>query len=694
MVPSTDLPFVGLATSDVPPPASDPSPWASAGQVRASDPPGHGNGSVEDVPRRPAVVAEPVGFDTYVRRQSSALVRLAFLLTGDHHRAKDLVQATLTKVFPRWDTTVARGDPHAYVRTVMVHIAIGWRRRKWEAERPTAELPDRPGELDPVVAVDHRQRLRLALLRLPPRQRAAVVLRHYEDLSEARDRGAGLQRRHGCRARPPRASIACAYSSPMTDPERPPMDMNDLHAALNDLAGTTVDDPGLLAAVHHRVRRNRRRRVALTSGSALAVLGVALAAGEGGFSRGGQPIASGSSPSTSTTSTTTSTLPPTVAPVSGLPGTGACDPATALKPARAPRSSRGRGILRRGWGLPRERHDHRRRIRHADGHAGQQRRSRWDPDPERRSRPATRPTGASAEFSGIRTGAASYQLNQVAISFGGDTEATGSSGPGTAGPITARPGTAGPATAGSATATSGPGTGKDPQPGGGTILSWTGNPPAVGQAFDVSGTVTAVGSDTLTVTLVNSGGVGGTLTVSAAHAPPLATDGATAEFSGTRTGPSTYQLTHGTVRLVQNTAAGGTSGSAAGSTSGSAASGTSGSAAGGTSGATSGPANTAVDLSPGILSWTGSPPATGHAFDVSGTVTQVGSDTVTITLAPGSVSGTLTIGSVCLPPLAQRGASARVSGTRTGSDTYQVTQFSLSQSASSSDLPAALGTSG
>jgi RNA polymerase sigma-70 factor (sigma-E family) len=132
-----------------------------------------------------ADAAEPVGFDAYVRRQSWALLRLAYLLTGDHHRAKDLVQTTLTKLLPRWDTIVARGDPHAYVRTVMVHTALGWRRRKWHAEQPTGELPDRPANRDAVAAADDRERLRRALLRLPPRQRAAVVLRHYEDLSEA-----------------------------------------------------------------------------------------------------------------------------------------------------------------------------------------------------------------------------------------------------------------------------------------------------------------------------------------------------------------------------------------------------------------------------------------------------------------------------------------------------------------------------
>ena len=220
----------------------------------------------------------------------------------------------------------------------------------------------------------------------------------------------------------------------------------------------------------------------------------------------------------------------------------------------------------------------------------------------------------------------------------------------------------------------------------------------------MSGTVTAVGSDTLTVTLVNSGGVGGTLTVSLGthrHWPRPARGGvqrhpdrpqylpAHPRHGQTRPGRPAARPArppaarpappprHVRLRHVRGAAASGTS-----------ASGTSGAAAG----ATSGPANTAVKLSLGIFSWTGSPPATGQAFDVSGTVTQVGSDTVTITLAPGDVSGTVTIGSVCIPPARRPGASAHLSGTRTGSDTYQVTQFSLSQSASD-NVPAAIGTS-
>jgi RNA polymerase sigma-70 factor (sigma-E family) len=126
-------------------------------------------------------------FDRYVRARSAALRRLAFLLTGDVHLAEDLVQTTLAKLLVRWDTVAARGDPHPYARTVLLHTALGWRRRRWAGERPSSivpELPDRAAA-DAHGAVESRERLRRALLLLPPRQRAAVVLRHYEDLSEA-----------------------------------------------------------------------------------------------------------------------------------------------------------------------------------------------------------------------------------------------------------------------------------------------------------------------------------------------------------------------------------------------------------------------------------------------------------------------------------------------------------------------------
>ena len=137
-----------------------------------------------DLPTQLAETAEPTEFDAYVVARSPALLRLAFLLTGDTHLAQDLVQTALAKVVERWPTLVAKGDPHAYVRSVVLHTALGWRRRRWQGEHPSARLPDTADPVDPETTAVGRERLRRALLHLPPRQRAAVVLRHYEDMSE------------------------------------------------------------------------------------------------------------------------------------------------------------------------------------------------------------------------------------------------------------------------------------------------------------------------------------------------------------------------------------------------------------------------------------------------------------------------------------------------------------------------------
>ena len=136
----------------------------------------------DDTEPRPLFDAD-LDFATYVRTRSARLIRAAYLLTGDRQLAEDLAQTALAKVSLRWNVVSGRGDPDAYVRKAMVRTAIGWRRRRWHGERPTAPLPE-VAVSDSTAAVDARQRLRAALLSLPPRQRAAVVLRFYEDLTE------------------------------------------------------------------------------------------------------------------------------------------------------------------------------------------------------------------------------------------------------------------------------------------------------------------------------------------------------------------------------------------------------------------------------------------------------------------------------------------------------------------------------
>ena len=121
-------------------------------------------------------------FNTFVAARSRHLLQTAYLLTGDRHRAEDLLQTALTRAYLRWDRIVSE-DPEGYVRRTLVNAHIDWwRRRPWR-EEPTAELPDRP-EPDAAGAYDARDAVLQALAVLSRRQRAVVVLRYYEDLSE------------------------------------------------------------------------------------------------------------------------------------------------------------------------------------------------------------------------------------------------------------------------------------------------------------------------------------------------------------------------------------------------------------------------------------------------------------------------------------------------------------------------------
>jgi hypothetical protein len=191
------------------------------------------------------------------------------------------------------------------------------------------------------------------------------------------------------------------------------MDINDLHAALADLADTAVDDPGLLPAVHRAARNSHRRRAALVGGSALVVVGGAVVVAAGGFPAAGHPLLPASTPQTTTTLT----------PASSAPPRGTC--AGGAGPANSA-------------------------VHGADG------------------------------------------------------------GPAGAGP---------------------------------TIVSWTGDPPAVGDSFKVTGTVTAATADTITVTL-NGGDASGTVTLTPhGGLPAPSQSGAAVGLGGTRTGQNTYQVT-------------------------------------------------------------------------------------------------------------------------------------------------------
>lgn len=118
------------------------------------------------------------GFDEFVVARSGALLRTAYLLTHDSHLAEDLVQTSLTKAWFAWDRI--DGDPGPYVRRILVNSYLSSWRRRWNGEQPTERLPERAYD-EPMDPTD----LRSALRRLPRGQRAVIVLRYYEGLTEA-----------------------------------------------------------------------------------------------------------------------------------------------------------------------------------------------------------------------------------------------------------------------------------------------------------------------------------------------------------------------------------------------------------------------------------------------------------------------------------------------------------------------------
>jgi RNA polymerase sigma-70 factor (sigma-E family) len=118
-------------------------------------------------------------FSEFVAARTYGLLRVAVVLTGDQHAAEDLVQGALAKAFVRWRQI--RGDVEAYVRRTIYHDSVSRWRRPYRREETSVAYP--PEQAQPAEDVDLRLVLREALLNLPPRQRAVLVLRYLEDLS-------------------------------------------------------------------------------------------------------------------------------------------------------------------------------------------------------------------------------------------------------------------------------------------------------------------------------------------------------------------------------------------------------------------------------------------------------------------------------------------------------------------------------
>ncbi len=122
-------------------------------------------------------------FRQFVAARSAALLRTAYLLVGDWAHAEDVLQTALTKTYLAWRRLGEIEAVEAYARRVLVTTATSWWRRRWHGERPTAVMPDRvmPDRVDEEI---ERQALWRHVHALPARQRAVLVLRFYEDLTE------------------------------------------------------------------------------------------------------------------------------------------------------------------------------------------------------------------------------------------------------------------------------------------------------------------------------------------------------------------------------------------------------------------------------------------------------------------------------------------------------------------------------
>lgn len=116
-------------------------------------------------------------FESFAETASDSLLRQAWLLTGDPHKAEDLLQTVLARLWQRW-TRVS--DPWPYARKMLYSTYLTWWRRRWRHEVPTSELPDASSAEQDVAL---RLTIRARLASLSRMQRAVIALRYWEDLS-------------------------------------------------------------------------------------------------------------------------------------------------------------------------------------------------------------------------------------------------------------------------------------------------------------------------------------------------------------------------------------------------------------------------------------------------------------------------------------------------------------------------------
>ena len=128
---------------------------------------------------------DPSSFEAYVAARGVALVRFAFLLTGDAHRAEDLTQDCLARAYLRWAAIRRTDQPDAYVHRLLINASRSWWRRRSNRELPVEGTAERSAAGDLSAESAERDAMQRLIATLPHRQRAVLVLRYYEDLDDA-----------------------------------------------------------------------------------------------------------------------------------------------------------------------------------------------------------------------------------------------------------------------------------------------------------------------------------------------------------------------------------------------------------------------------------------------------------------------------------------------------------------------------
>jgi RNA polymerase sigma-70 factor (sigma-E family) len=131
-----------------------------------------------------ALETRPETFDDFVQARGWALLRFAYVLSGDAYLAEDLVQEVLARMHRRWDRVTAMDNAEAYVRTAILRQFLSWRRRSAAREAILAEVPEPAGSEEPEQRMLARDQMWRLLAGLPRAQRAVLVLRFYCDLPD------------------------------------------------------------------------------------------------------------------------------------------------------------------------------------------------------------------------------------------------------------------------------------------------------------------------------------------------------------------------------------------------------------------------------------------------------------------------------------------------------------------------------